>query len=197
VTALVVALVVFAFVWNRDRRRVTTNTAIVGDSITVLIRHELQHRLGTRYHADVRARNGARIDEMLEPLRTALQNNPRDVVVNLGTNDALEAATRPAWQPGFVEMIDALAREDCVVLVNINSEMRQGSASDRAALDINAALDRVVRTHPNMHVLDWNARVGGPAGDTFLQADRIHPSTKGQAVLSTGIRRALDTDCRG
>ena len=99
VTALVIALVVFASVWTRDRRRVTANTAIVGDSITVLIQDELHHRLGTRYNADVRARSGARIDEMLEPLRAALRNNPRDVVVNLGTNDALEAATRPAWQP--------------------------------------------------------------------------------------------------
>jgi hypothetical protein len=71
---------------TRDRRRVTTNTAIVGDSITVLIQRGLQHGLGTRYNADVRARNGARIDEMLEPLRTALRNNPRDVVVNLGSS---------------------------------------------------------------------------------------------------------------
>ena len=94
-------------------------------------------------------------------------------------------------------MIDALARESCVVIVNINTEMGQGSASNRAALDINAALNRVVGTHPSMHVLDWDAMVRGPAGDSLLQADRIHPSTKGQAVLSTGIRRALDTDCRG
>jgi lysophospholipase L1-like esterase len=197
VTALVVALVVFGFVSTRDRRRVTTNTAIVGDSITVLIQHQLQHRLGTRYNADVRARNGARIDEMLEPLRTALRNNPRDVVVNLGTNDALEAATRPIWQPGFVAMVDALTREDCVVFMNINTEMRQGAASDRAALDINAAFNGVVRTHPNMHVIDWNGMVRKPAGDTLLQADRIHPSSKGQEVLTTSILRALDTDCRG
>jgi hypothetical protein len=81
--------------------------------------------------------------------------------------------------------------------VNINTEMGHGSASNRAALDMNAALDRVVRTHPNMHVLDWNGMVRGPAGDTLLQADRIHPSTKGQALLTTEIRRALDTDCRG
>ena len=187
----------FGFVSTRDRRRVTTNTAIVGDSITVLIQHELRHQLGTRYNADVRARNGARIDEMLEPLRTMLRNNPRDVVVNLGTNDALEAATRPAWQPGFAAMVDALTREDCVVFVNINTEMRQGAASDRAAIDINTALDRVVRTHPNMHVIDWKGMVRQPAGDALLQADRIHPSSKGQEVLTTSIRRALDTDCRG
>jgi hypothetical protein len=48
-----------------------------------------------------------------------------------------------------------------------------------------------------MHMLDWDAQVRGAGGAALIDDDRIHPSAKGRVALATGVRHALDTECRG
>jgi hypothetical protein len=194
---LVVAVLALAFAWTRRERHDSASVAVVGDSITVLVRDDLRRELSPRYRADVRAQNGKRIDEMLVPLRGALQAKPRDAVVNLGTNDALQAVTHPSWHAGFSSMVRALEPVKCAVLVNISTALPHGPRTNKVAGDINAAIGRAVAEHPNMHVIDWDARVRGAGGAALVEEDRIHPSARGQVALATEIRQALDTECRG
>jgi lysophospholipase L1-like esterase len=195
-----VAVLALAFAWTRRQRHGThgsTSVAVVGDSITVLVRDDLQRELSPRYRTDVQAQNGMRIDEMLVPLQEALQAKPRDAVVNLGTNDALQGGSHPGWHSGFSSMIRDLEPVQCAVLVNISTALPNGPQTNKVAADINAAIGREVAEHPNMHMLDWDAQVRGAGGAALIDDDRIHPSAKGQVALATGVRHALDTECRG
>lgn len=68
---------------------------IVGDSITFFAGRDITTALGDTYHADAHSGIGKRIDEMLPTLQSAVRHHPFALVVNLGTNDALQAQTHP------------------------------------------------------------------------------------------------------
>lgn len=193
---LVVVLAGVGFAVFRASSESTTHVAIVGDSITVLVRPHLSRALGEGYDTDVRAENGRRIDEMLAPLQDALRRHPRDAVVNLGTNDALQVAPHPDWRTGFAYMIELLAPVRCVVLVTVSTKLDRGPATETVARDINAALVRAAAEHPNLHLIDWDGALHAPGGTSLLGPDRIHPTPKGTAALALLTRHALDTDCR-
>lgn len=192
--AFVAAAVVIRSVTVDDNGS-SSRVPVVGDSITFVSAHEIATALEGRYQPDLHAAIGERIDQMLPALRTALRADPFAVVVNLGTNDALQARTHPDWQRGFTSMVAALAPVRCVVLTTISS-LVDGPSASAVASEINRAISEAVSAHPNFHVVDWNAAVHRPSGPSLLDAGRIHPSPAGQVVLAGLLRTALDHDCR-
>jgi lysophospholipase L1-like esterase len=175
-------------------RRPKPTVAVVGDSITVLAGHDISAALSHGYRSDVKAQLGKRIDQMLPALAEALRSHPFGVVVNLGTNDAMQSDTHPDWRSGFARMVALVAPGRCVVLTTI-STLLPGSARRTVAAQINGAIAGAVSSHQNFHVVDWNAAVRGENGGSLLAPDRVHPSRIGQLTLAARSRAVVDDDC--
>jgi hypothetical protein len=168
--------------------------AVVGDSITAFAKVDISAALGDGYHPDIHAVIGRRIDEMVPTLERVGRSRPSAIVVNLGSNDALQAGSHPDWRTGFVRMLALLIPQRCVLLTTINTGLPGRAGTAVVADDINRALLVAVGAHPNVHIVDWNAAVltNGPA---LLTADNIHPSPAGQLMLVALTRAALVQQC--
>jgi lysophospholipase L1-like esterase len=196
--AIVVAMVaaILAAIVAFDGPGSSRTVPVVGDSITFFAGRDISGALNGAYHADVRGEIGKRIDEVLPTLQAAIRRSPFAVVVNLGTNDALQARTHPEWRSGFERMIAALSPTRCVLLTTISTRLAGPSAVREVASAINDAIGAAVTAHPNMHIVDWNGALHGPDGAGLLLPDRTHPSAAGQLTLAKLVRGALDRDCR-
>jgi len=192
VAVLAVLLIIVAAL----ARGSTPTVPVVGDSITFFSGTDITAALANNYHADVHSGIGKRIDQLLPTLQAAVGHHPFAVIVNLGTNDALQAQTHPDWRSGFERMIAILAPVQCVVLTTISTLVHDSAAAPGAASDINDAIVVAAAAHPNLHVVDWNAAVHAPNGTNLLISDRIHPSTAGDLTLAALDRTTLDRDCR-
>jgi hypothetical protein len=122
VGVVLVVVAAGAFVALTERAAKPT-IPVVGDSITFLTGYDISVALRGAYHADVQAKPGKRIDQMLPSLQSAVARRPRAAVVNLGTNDALQVQTHPNWHRGFDRMIALLAPVRCVELTTINTRL--------------------------------------------------------------------------
>jgi lysophospholipase L1-like esterase len=192
----VIAVATFALVrrGSQDPPR-SRFVPVIGDSITVLSAGELSAALG-RYHPDIHAVFGQRIDQMLPTLVASLERRPDAVVVNLGTNDALQAGTGPDWHRGFARMIDLIDRTPCAVVTTISTFVDRPASGPVVASDINRAIADAAAAHPTIHVLDWNARLHAHGGQALVVADGIHPSAAGKMTLAAMTRRVLADGCR-
>jgi len=167
--------------------------AVVGDSITVVSAPGVEAEL-RGYALYMRAIDGKRIDEMIPTLRAEMKRKPRAVVVNLGTNDALQAQTHPDWLPGFNAEWDLVKDRPCVVFVTISTNADLlGDA--RVAAEIDTAIRHLANEHHNVRIVDWNAAVH--TNPSLLASrnppgDRIHPfSSQGWRWLGNHYRSAL------
>ncbi len=177
---------------SRPDRADPKRVAILGDSITVLSTSQINHALEGVYTTDVRAQSGQRIDQMLVELDDALAERPNEVVVNLGTNDVLQANMH--WRTSFDRMIAALAEQPCVEITTISTRVNGWGAVPAIAGQINDAIAQAVASHADFHVVDWNAAVH-MGGSQLLVSDQVHPSAIGEATLASLVRSALDRDC--
>jgi len=175
---------------------VVRTVSVVGDSITVVSRPAISSALAGAYETDIRGIWGQRIDQMLPTLSAVLRQHPSAVVVNLGSNDAIQAETHRGWQSSFARMIALLSPTRCVLLTTISTLLDARNPPPPVAADINAAIEGVTSRYRNFHIVDWNAAVHANNGRTLLSPDRIHPSPVGQLTLAALIRSALDGDCR-
>jgi lysophospholipase L1-like esterase len=168
---------------------------VVGDSITYFSGNDISAALGAGYSADIHAGIGRRIDEMLPTLEHAAHAHPFAVVVNLGSNDALQARTHPDWRRGFDRMLALVAPQRCVLITTINTRLPGRAGTRTVANDINAALLTAAGTHPNLHIVDWNAAVLTGKATALLTPDGIHPSPAGQLTLAALTRTELVERC--
>ena len=189
-----VSVAVVALVFVVLTRPSSQTVPVVGDSITFFAGRDISAALGDTYHADVHAGIGKRIDQMLPAVQGVMRDHPFAVVVDLGTNDALQARTHPDWRTAFRQMIAALSPAQCVMLTTINT-LIDGRSGTPVASEINRAIAAAASTHANFHVVDWNAAVHGVNGVDLLLADQIHPSPAGQLTLAALIHAAVDHDC--
>lgn len=164
------------------------NVAIVGDSITYLARTDLAHAL-RHYNLYIDAVDKTTMAEHLQKIeQLASDGQPRDWVIELGTNDALPEPSNPNWATDFANEAAALQNQRCVVFLTVNP--RLGSI----ATGINGAIADAVATHSNFHSIDW--------GDIefrksqWLQSDGIHPTKAGDVELAKLEHQAI-RGCQG
>jgi lysophospholipase L1-like esterase len=156
--------------------------AFVGDSITRLAAPHLLARLTPHMQVNLQYMDGQTTAQMLPALEAQLHNEngtPTAVIENLGTNDVMqEAGLAGVWRPSFDQMIEMLTPVPCVGLTTISTMMEEAYHRAPLAREINDAIADAVATHPNMHVVDWNAEATGPNWKDYI-SDGIHPNALG------------------
>jgi hypothetical protein len=170
--------------------------AVIGDSITLVATGSIVSGLADRYQSWVIGIPGYTIGNALPALDQQLATAPRDVISNLGTDDAF--ADNTGWQTSFDALMTRLANIHCVELVTLHENVADyyGSlvhnVTVTVAKDINTALTDAVATHTNMHLIDWNSAANA---DPTLTSDGIHPTAAGDQWLASHYRSALNQDC--
>ncbi|MDA8340636.1 MAG: GDSL-type esterase/lipase family protein [Actinomycetota bacterium] len=176
--------------------RSKTRVAVVGDSIVFVSQPDIEAVLDRRAATMVSGQVGWTIAQQQAAVVTDLDNPdgpPADWIVDLGTNDAVFANRQ--WRPAYDAMVASLAGQSCVLLTTVSSE-----ADAMGGTTIGAAIDRAERatvaSHPNFHLVDWNAAVHqGSHLRTWLMDDRIHPNRAGQQALAAMYLGALEHQC--
>jgi hypothetical protein len=176
----------------------TDDVALVGDSITEQSEATLHAELDGTFHVRVRGRGGYRIEEM-EPYAIELATTrPEQVIINLGSNDALKSWPLDKSVQALRRLIKDFEGTRCLHLVTINEAMvndRVPDLSDRAAA-LNGEIRRIAATE-NFNVIDWSravaddAKAGSPGGG--VTSDSIHPTPAGQKLLAGLYKTALGT----
>ncbi len=160
---------------------------VIGDSLTV--RATTQIRAAFRGdRISINGENGKRADELVAALKHHL---PADVViVNVGTNDAIQARTHPDWRSGFDEIVSLVENVPCVVFATVSTIVGSAEHSTVAA-QINAEIRNLARSRSNVRVVDWNAAVHGPDAKNYLDFDGIHETPAGAEWFADQYARAI------
>jgi len=171
------------------RARSTTKeietVAFVGDSISHLSEGAITRKFEPDYTIEFAAVPGAGMADMLPSVQQFAATDPWAMIVELGTPDAYGDNTD--WFNAFVNEVNALTSQRCVVLLTVTPEL--GSLAD----DIDAAIYYVGVTHHQFHGLDW--------GDieytksSWVMPDHIHPTPSGQKELAKLEFSAVRSDC--
>lgn len=172
--------------------------ALIGDSITATSEGVLRDELVRSYHLDIEATPGYRTDQLLPAARQAAAEQPEQVVINLGTNDAFQSWPIEQSEASLRELIGLFPQARCVHLVTVNErilDLQQTGLTPRLQA-YNQMLARVAASRPGTDLVDWTAAVdayaaaGEPSGPfTF---DSVHPLEPGQRDLARLYHRALD-----
>lgn len=169
---------------------------LVGDSITFISTGTFTGRLGNDWNVIVSGVSGDRADQRLPDLPGLVAEDPRQVVINLGTNDVLQKK-EPAETIVALEKVGAaFGHARCIHLVTISENMT--SFTDTGLGSRAAQLNGLIRDLAGRHgwgVVPWAQLVrdyeqgAHPFGP--LTTDTVHPTPLGQQILSDAYRKAL------
>ena len=171
--------------------------AVVGDSITGLDHGEISSVLDPPYSVDFYYQNGMRIDQMLPRLRDGLDARGPGVavIVNLGTNDALQGGRNVDPQRSWDQLLTITKDVPCVVLTTVNS-ISDAYARGKVASALNERMMALATADSGKYkVVDWNRfliSLDDRQRATYLQADLIHETPDGAWWIADAYRSALD-----
>ena len=155
----------------------------LGDSITFQATTALEDRVPDTWRADVRATSGATIVDMAAQAARMGAGQPEAVIVNLGTNDVMQAFLPEKSAADLDLLLDQLGDPSCVVLVTVHENIvteQDGVLADRVRAT-NAALAEVADRR-GVSVVDWTAHLaaaGAVPGTPDLLIDTVHLSDAG------------------
>lgn len=161
---------------------------LFGDSITVWGEKPLTAAMRWRDDPTVVGFPGWRIDELVPPARSVAPDSRGFVILNVGTNDALQTWPLDQSEVALREMVDVFASARCVALVTVN----EGIFHPPTDVAANArALNEVIRKvalERGLVVIDWSAFLRdynlGPRADGDLTYDLVHPNPAGYAKMA-------------
>jgi lysophospholipase L1-like esterase len=168
-------------------------TGIVGDSITVVSAPDIEADIAPNYAYQVQATNGYTIAQgegELNTIDTDPEGSPVDVVINLGTNDAVQQ--NPNWQTDWNNLIAEVDPAGCVILTTLRPILDYQRVIP-VADDINAEIASLVQNDPHFHELDWATFSDDNPQD--ISTDGVHPNAQGQADLAAMVSWTLHQDC--
>jgi hypothetical protein len=197
VVGVVVVLAVAAAVGLRALGvgRADPPVALVGDSITANLEGTAQRRLGRDWALSIDGRPGFLADQQLTTVQNVAAFPFDQVVVNLGTNDAMTSDhDLDETTATLTQMADLLAGVRCAHFVTIGEGMVNdtGDAGARAR-ELNDAIRRLGATRPNVDVIDWAAieRDYEREHSIVITTDTVHPDDVGNRVLADAYGAAL------
>jgi lysophospholipase L1-like esterase len=198
VVAVVAVVAVATFVWWRHWGPGHHSVAVLGDSITFFSAEALESGLGFRYDVTLNGQSGARLDERVDAAQELAATRPQNAVINLGSNDVLQARNLEASIAALQRIGAAFAGSSCIAVTTVNENMAEPGDSglhDRAVA-FNAQLRAVAAQH-GWRIIDWAGTVasyeqsGAPDGP--ISDDTIHPNDRGQQLLVAATYDVLAT----
>jgi lysophospholipase L1-like esterase len=171
--------------------------AVLGDSITVLGQTQLNSSLGHDFKLSANGLTGAEISQRLPEATTLAAGKPTQVIINLGTNDALQHVPIAQSTAALQQMLALFHPAKCIHLVTINTHMDppNGDVTRPWALALNKLIRKEATTNSNVDVIDWDGINAGavtkshPAGLTF---DGVHPTPAAERQLVSAYSDALE-----
>lgn len=193
---VIVALVVVVVGWAQPRPLVVLG----GDSITELsagaLAGAIDGTLGIGGNdVSVVARSGATAGEMEPEVVATAADGPTQVVINLGTNDAVRTGDLDAAIASIERMAAAFPGASCIHLVTLSESMvtfEDPVGPGVRAADLNRRIiDLAARS--GYRVIRWDQIVAdGVARGEPLTLDSIHPDEAGEARLGEAYREAVE-----
>jgi lysophospholipase L1-like esterase len=180
---------------------------IVGDSITCLSASDLESEFNSAYAYQIGCKNGITITQgtaYAQSIDGSLQGAPSAFIVNLGTNDALQAShdigthnnddVGAAWK-ALTTLSSDLSNVSCVIWVTV-SEVPDVFGS-HVAEGINDWIHAWTSSHKGNYELDWWGLLQqGNNGALWLSTkDGIHTTDAGQKELASLYLHAEQQDC--
>ncbi len=161
---------------------------LLGDSITAWGEKPLTSALRWRDDLTVVGYPGWRIDELIAPARAVAPGSRGFVILNVGTNDALQTWPLDQSEAALRTMVDLFASARCIALVTVN----EGIVVPPTDVAANArALNEVIRTvarERGLVVIDWSAFIRdynlGPRAEGNLTYDSVHPNPAGYTKMA-------------
>jgi lysophospholipase L1-like esterase len=170
--------------------------ALVGDSITTNLDAVIKKRWGDAYAFTVDGKPGFLAAQQVGAAQNASRLPFDQIVVNLGTNDAMSSdqdLTETITALG--EIVGSLGGVRCVHLVTVSEQMlNETGDSGQRARQINDAIHALSASHPNVDVIDWAAIVRDyqRADNETITSDTVHPNDVGNRLLADAYGDALD-----
>lgn len=172
---------------------------LAGDSITErgagALAGALDGTFGIGGHdVEVVARSGATAGEMEADVTAAAAHSPQQVVINLGTNDAVRTGTVAEGLAAIERMAAAFPSASCIHLVTLSESMvafeDPVGPGQRAAEMNRGIIDLASRN--GYGLIRWDQIVAeGVARGEPLTLDSIHPDGAGDAELADAYASAV------
>ncbi len=190
IIGVVVVLVAGFLVVNQATDRDGDSVAIIGDSITVLDSGQMQKQLSSEFKVTLRATLGIRLSESMTTAQQLAAAKPTQVIIDLGSNDALKATPVDQAIKDLQSMVALFKTSECIHLVDLNTHMVALGVGPVApeAKAINQAIADLAAKDDRIDVISWDKIVSDdiaahpPKGT--LTADTVHPGAKGQLLLA-------------
>ncbi|HEV2360861.1 MAG TPA: SGNH/GDSL hydrolase family protein, partial [Acidimicrobiales bacterium] len=154
----------------------------LGDSITVVSESSIVASSGDVAEWSFRAHDNYRTDQVAPWLPGALATHPDLVVIDLGTNDALQNDSHAVGELAAVAAEISAAKVPCVAWTTV-SEVPDLRAGDGVASEVNAFVESLPASHPGWQVEDWWSVSHADPSAMLSPADGVHPTAAGQAWL--------------
>jgi hypothetical protein len=201
VRVLRIALLVLALALSgcSTAHRTATSRRVIlfGDSIAYETGIATTTKLRAAYTLTIVIGLGDVETHLVPQIRAIAATKPYAVIIEAGTDDALERVTD--WRPAFDHIVSATTHLRCVVFMTVpviadyyGYHNGPSTRPIRVAHQWNAALAAVIPKHRNFRLVDWNAEsISNPS---LLARDGIHLLPIGQEWLSAHFQTAL-TSC--
>lgn len=167
---------------------------VVGDSISTryFAGDEITSTLeAENYGWALRAKAGIRWDQEENWIAAMLERPADRMVINLGTNDALQISkglwTREQSAAAIATKLEELSSVPCVYLTTVNTHVLVANYAPHAHW-LNELYRHYAATMDNVELIDWDAFTGdyyasgAPYGP--ITTDTIHPNDFGSAYLA-------------
>lgn len=197
IIVVAVAAIVASGVVILDTATLPDNQPVVvlGDSITAMGRQQLENSAGDHFRLDVRATFGARIESQLPLAEQTAALKPTQVIINLGTNDALQGVPTDRSLAALERMVSLFHSATCIHFVTINPHLNQDGNRPRAAVAaLNEQILRLAKRLGRGDVIRWDNLSDAATTRTEplgLTDDGVHPSPRGQRELADAEVGAL------
>jgi lysophospholipase L1-like esterase len=168
--------------------------AVIGDSITQLSTHEIHLALDATANPSVRGISLQRVGQMQPVADKYAVTSPDQVLIALGTNDAIQGYPSAQTQADLASMVSTFPGSSCVTVLTLNATTANAAFNTRAET-LNTYIRSLPSTSPNVQVADW-ARVraeyfyaGSPDGE--WTTDGLHLAPVGQAAFASLMASAV------
>jgi hypothetical protein len=168
---------------------------ILGDSITDKSQRELNDTIGPLYALSIDGQDNFRIDDQL-PVAERWATRPfQQVVINLGTNDAVQGWPLDQSSANLTKLVAMFPNAQCVHVTTINEHLRGRSANAGPnAAALNDQIRAMAAADPRINVVDWNALIeANLAQGVDLTSDGVHPTREGSQLLIGAYDKSMQS----